>query len=251
MLHDLAQILTLAGMTTLLSLSLLEIVLGIDNVIFIALLVQHLPEKQARTVRMLGLGAALVMRILLLFTLSWMMKLTGTLVTLFDHDLSGRDLLMLIGGLFLIYKAVTSMRDMFAQETEHSLSKKKSSYVSTIISIMFIDLVLSFDSVITAIGLTPNIPIIIIAVMIAIIIMIIATGPVAAFIQRYPSIKTLAISFILLVGVLLISDGLGYHIPRPYIYFSMAFACGVEALNIVTSSRKEVSPHTIQTNQHD
>ncbi|HEY1097114.1 MAG TPA: TerC family protein [Alphaproteobacteria bacterium] len=239
---DFAHILTAGGMTSLISLTALEVVLGIDNVVFIALLVQHLPAKQARQVRAIGLSAALILRILLLFTISWMLKLTEPLVSVFGNDFSGRDLLMIVGGLFLIYKAVTSMRDMFTDETEHELKGKKASYTSTIVQIMFIDLVLSFDSVITAIGLTQNLPIIIIAIMIAIVTMILATGKVAEFIKQYPSIKTLAISFILLVGVLLIGDGAGYHIPRPYIYFAMAFAAGTEVMNIMTGTRREQDP---------
>lgn len=240
---DFAHILTLGGFGSLLSLTMLEVVLGIDNVVFIALLVQHLPAKEARQVRAIGLSFALILRIALLFTISWMLKLTEPVLTLFNHDWSGRDLLMIVGGLFLIYKAVTSMRDMFTDEDENNLKNSKASYASTIIQIMFIDLVLSFDSVITAVGLTQNIPIIIIAIMIAIAAMILATGAVSDFIHRYPSIKTLAISFILLVGVLLIGDGAGYHIPRPYIYFAMAFAAGVEVMNIVTGARgKEKNP---------
>lgn len=240
---DFAHILTLGGFGSLVSLTMLEVVLGIDNVVFIALLVQHLPPKQSRQVRAIGLGFALLLRIALLFTISWMLKLTEPVLTVFNHEWSGRDLLMIVGGLFLIYKAVTSMRDMFTDEDENNLKNSKSSYMSTIIQIMFIDLVLSFDSVITAVGLTQNIPIIIIAIMIAIATMILATGAVSDFIHRYPSIKTLAISFILLVGVLLIGDGAGYHIPRPYIYFAMAFAAGVEVMNILTGTRaKEKNP---------
>lgn len=242
---DLAHILTLGGLGSLLSLTMLEVVLGIDNVVFIALLVQHLPAKQARQVRAIGLGFALILRIGLLFTISWMLKLTEPVLSLAGHDLSGRDLLMIVGGLFLIYKAVTSMREMFTDADENNLKNSRASYINSIVQIMFIDLVLSFDSVITAVGLTQNIPIIIIAIMIAIAAMILATGAVSEFIHRYPSIKTLAISFILLVGVLLIGDGVGYHIPRPYIYFAMAFAAGVEVMNILTGSRKgekEINP---------
>lgn len=242
LLADLAHIMTPAGATSLLSLTALEVVLGIDNVVFIALLVQHLPAKQARNVRAIGLGFALVLRVLLLFTISWMMNLTKPLFSFAHHDWNGRDLLMIVGGLFLIYKAVTSMREIFTDEMEHELKKSKSSYVSTIVQIMFIDLVLSFDSVITAIGLTRNIPIIIIAIMIAIITMILATGTVAEFIKKYPSIKVLAISFIFLVGVLLVGEGVGYHIPREFIYAMMGFAAGVETLNILTGTRGETDP---------
>ena len=242
LLADLSHIMTLAGFGSLLSLTALEVVLGIDNVVFIALLVQHLPAKQSRQVRAIGLGFALILRVGLLFTISWMLRLTEPVLTLANHTFSGRDLLMIVGGLFLIYKAVTSMRDMFTDEDEMELKNSKSSLFSTIVQIMFIDLVLSFDSVITAVGLTQNIPIIIIAIMIAIGTMILATGAVSDFITRYPSIKTLAISFILLVGVLLIGDGAGYHIPRPYIYFAMAFAAGVEVMNILTHSRGEKNP---------
>lgn len=237
MLHDLAHVLTIGGFTSLLSLTMLEVVLGIDNVVFIALLVQHLPAKQARQVRAIGLSFALILRVLLLFTISWMLKLNEPVLEFASYSWSGRDILMIVGGLFLIYKAVTSMRDLFTDETEQELKNSKSSYISTIVQIMFIDLVLSFDSVITAVGLTQNIPIIIIAIMIAILTMILATGAVARFIARYPSIKTLAISFILLVGVLLIADGAGHHIPRPYIYVAMGFAAAVEVLNIISGSR--------------
>ena len=244
MLTDLAQVLTVAGFTSLLSLTMLEIVLGVDNVVFIALLVQDLPEAKSKQVRAIGLGFALILRILLLFTISWMLRLTEPVVTLLDHAFSGRDLLMLVGGLFLIYKAITAMREMFLDnEADHGgVPRVKSSFLSIITQIMFIDLVLSFDSVITAIGLTQNIPLIIIAIMIAIVTMIVATGAVSGFIKRYPSIKTLAISFILLVGVLLIAEGFGFPIPHGYVYAAMGFSAFVEIMNIWTGARATIKP---------
>ncbi len=232
MLTDLAQLLTLPGLMILLSLTMLEIVLGVDNVVFIALLVQDLPEKTSKQVRAIGLGFALILRILLLFTISWMLRLTEPVLTVLGREFSGRDLLMLVGGLFLVYKSITGVRDLFTDNAHDGTPKRKTSLTSTIIQIMFIDLVLSFDSVITAVGLTRNIPLIIIAIMIAIAAMIFATGAVSSFIQRYPSIKTLAIGFILLVGILLVSDSIGYAIPHSYIYAAMAFAAFVEVINI-------------------
>lgn len=247
MIEQLASILTLSGLLGLLSLTALEIVLGIDNVVFIALSVQHLPPEKREWARRLGLGMALIMRIGLLLGIAWIMSLTKPFLNIMDHDFSGKDVLLLLGGLFLIYKSTSSVHDMFSDETEENLKKKKSSMVMTVIQIILIDLVFSFDSVITAVGVTSNIPVIVIAMTIAMIVMLMFTGFLSEFIFKYPSLKTLAIAFILLIGVLLVGEGFGAHLPRGYIYFAMAFSCAVEIINIliqVKKNKKQIAPKT-------
>lgn len=238
MLEQLHAIFTLAGLTSLLSLTALEIVLGIDNLVFIALIVQHLPKVERETARRVGLSLALLMRIGLLLSIAWVLSLTKDLFTLQGHGFSGKDILLIVGGMFLIYKSTTSIHDMFSDEDEQKLLKAKGSMFSTIIQIILIDLVFSFDSVITAVGLTQNIPVIIIAMTIAMIVMLVFTGMVSEFIFKYPSLKTLAISFIMLIGVLLVAEGFGAHVPRGYVYFAMAFSCLTETVNILLSVKK-------------
>jgi predicted tellurium resistance membrane protein TerC len=238
MLEQLSAILTLSGLTSLLSLTALEIVLGVDNLVVIALLVQHLPTAKREHARRLGLSLALGLRVLLLLSIAWVLGLTKPFMTLFDYSFSGKQILLLVGGLFLIYKATTGVHEMFEDESEQDARANKGSMMGTIIQIMLIDLVFSFDSVITAVGITKNIPVIIIAMTIAMIIMLVFTRYVSEFIYKYPSLKTLAMSFILLIGALLVGEGIGYHVPRGYIYFAMAFSCATETVNIMISSKK-------------
>lgn len=239
MLEQLAQILTLSGFLSLASLTALEIILGIDNVVFIALVIQHLPTKNREFARRIGLSLALIMRVALLFSIAWVMSLTKPLLDVMGNEFSGKDILLLLGGTFLIYKSTTSVHSMFTNEEEDHLREKKGGMTATIVQIVLIDLVFSFDSVITAIGITTNIPVIIIAMTIAMIIMLVFTGMVSDFIFRYPSLKTLAIAFILLIGVLLVGEGFGAHLPRGYIYFAMAFSCTVEIINILIQRKKK------------
>lgn len=238
MIEHLNEIMTLAGFMSLLSLTALEIILGIDNIVFIALVIQHLPKAKREVARRIGLTLALGLRVLLLLSIAWVLGLTRPLFTAFDIDFSGKDVLLILGGVFLIYKSTTSVHDMFTDEDEKALRNSKGNMVMTVIQIMLIDLVFSFDSVITAVGLTKNIPIIIVAMTIAMIIMLLFTGMVSEFIFKYPSLKTLAIAFILLIGVLLVGEGFGAHLNRGYIYFAMAFSCITETVNILLMVNK-------------
>lgn len=231
--EHLAELMTLAGVISLLTLTALEIVLGIDNIVFIALVIQHLPKVKRETARRVGLTLALGLRVLLLLSISWVLSLTKPLFQISGAEFSGKDVLLIAGGVFLVYKATHSIHEMFTHEEEQALRKSKGSMITTIIQIMLIDLVFSFDSVITAVGLTKNIPIIIVAMTIAMIIMLLFTGFVSEFIFKYPTLKTLACSFIMLIGVLLIGEGFGQHINRAYIYFAMGFSCLTETVNIL------------------
>jgi predicted tellurium resistance membrane protein TerC len=217
---------------SLLSLTALEIVLGIDNVIFIALVVNHLPPVQRRKARFIGLALALGMRIALLFSLVWLMGLTEPLVHLWDMDLSGKDLLMLAGGLFLIHKATSSIREELTGNQHKDAKEFKGNFSRTIMTVIFIDFIFSFDSIITAVGLTQNIPVMIAAMVIAMLVMLASSGYIADFIARHTTIKVLALAFILMIGVLLVAEGFGFHVPKGYIYFGMAFSLGVEVVNM-------------------
>lgn len=238
MLAELTYLLSIEGFVSLLSLTALEIILGIDNVVVIALVVQHLPKMQREKARRIGLMGALGLRILLLLSIAWVLRLTKPLFTAFGESFSGKDALLIVGGLFLIYKAVTAIHDLFTEEDEEALRNSKGRLISTIIQIMFIDLIFSFDSVITAVGVTKHIPTIIVAMTIAMMIMLFFTGFVSEFIMKHPSLKTLALSFIMLIGFLLIVEGFGIEVSKTYIYFAMAFSGGVETINILISNKK-------------
>ncbi|MBX3522126.1 MAG: TerC family protein [Xanthobacteraceae bacterium] len=221
----------------LITLTVLEIVLGIDNVIFISLLVQRLGKQAAKRARQIGLGLALIFRIALLFVLTWIIALKEPVFTLFGHGFSWRDIVLFAGGVFLIVKSVQELH----KEVEGAHDAAKPSVASgafwtIIFQIILIDLVFSIDSIITAIGLAEDIEIMVIAVLIAVVIMYAASGWISDFISRHPTTKVLALAFLLLIGIALVADGLGFKIPRGYIYFSMAFAGLVEGINI--ASRK-------------
>ncbi|WP_327088800.1 TerC family protein [Nonomuraea sp. NBC_01738] len=210
----------------------LEIVLGIDNIIFISILAGKLPEHQRDRARVLGLGAALISRLLLLLALSWVVRLTEPLFSVLGHEISGRDLILLLGGLFLLAKSVTEIgHSMELKETEGK-QRKVASFASVIAQIMVLDVVFSLDSVITAVGMVDELGVMIAAVIVSVIVMLFASGPIARFVERHPSIKMLALSFLVLIGVVLIAEGLGQHISKGYIYFAMAFSLIVELLNI-------------------
>lgn len=242
MLDQISYIFTVPGFISLFSLSALEIILGIDNVVVIALVIQHLPKAQREYARRIGLSMALGLRIMLLLSISWVMGLTKPLFDVslagMSHAFSGKDTLLVVGGVFLIYKAVTSIHDLFTEADEEALRNSRGGLVATIAQIAFIDLIFSFDSVITAVGVTKNIPIIIVAMTIAMLIMLFFTGFVSDFIMKHPSLKTLALSFVLLIGVLLIGEGFGAHISKAYIYFAMAFSGAIETINILISNKK-------------
>ncbi len=222
------------------TLTALELVLGIDNVIFISILSGKLPpERQARA-RFIGLTMALVMRILLLLSLSWIIGLTEPLFSAFGKDISGRDLVLLIGGLFLIAKSTHEIHGSLEGEEGHASKRVYASFASVIVQITLLDIVFSLDSVITAVGMVDNLWIMIAAVVISIVAMMFFAGPIGAFVERRPTIKMLALAFLLLIGVTLVGEGLGQHIPKGYIYFAMAFSVLVEILN--TRLRKTAEP---------
>lgn len=222
---------------SLLTLTALEIVLGIDNVVFIALIVGHLPQEQRDKARYAGLFLALFMRIALLFSLVWLMGMTEPFFAVFGHAFSGKDLMMLTGGLFLVYKATTSIHDEMTHDAEASYKEFKGSFAKTIAQVIFIDIIFSFDSIITAVGLTETVIIIVIAMVIAMAVMLIASGWIAEFIEKHATLKMLALSFIMMIGMMLMAEGLGFHVPKGYIYFSMVFSLGVEVLNMTVRRR--------------
>ncbi len=214
------------------TLCVLELVLGIDNVIFVSILSGKLPEKDQPRARFIGLSLALIMRVILLFSLTWVMGLTAPLFSIWNQHFSGRDLILLAGGLFLIYKATHEIHGSLEGSEGESSRKVYAGFAGVIIQIMLLDIVFSLDSVITAIGMVDNVWIMISAVVFSIIAMMLFAGSIGAFVQRHPSIKMLALSFLLMIGLTLIAEGLEFHIPKGYVYVAMAFSVFVEILNI-------------------
>lgn len=218
---------------SLATLAALEIVLGVDNIIFISILVGRLPERQRQSGRIVGLGLAMLTRILLLMSLAWMMKLTAPLFTVFNQEISGRDLILLIGGLFLIIKSSGEIKEAINHQEHHeSESKNKVNYLGVLIQIAVLDIVFSLDSVITAVGMASHLPVMILAIMIAVGVMMFAAKPIGDFVDTHPTLKILALAFLVLVGISLIAESLDIHIPKGYIYFAMGFSVVVEMLNI-------------------
>jgi predicted tellurium resistance membrane protein TerC len=220
-----------------LTLCALEVVLGIDNVIFISILSNKLPVEQQARARQLGLTLALVMRIALLFSISWIMSLTKDLFNIGSIGVSGRDLILLLGGLFLIYKSVNEIHEKIEKSDETGEDKKVATFSSVIIQIVLVDLVFSLDSVITAVGMVDDISVMIAAVLVSVTIMMLSAKSISDFVNRHPAVKVLALAFLVMIGTALIAEGLDFHIPKGYIYFSMAFAVLVEAINIRIGSR--------------
>lgn len=214
------------------TLTVLELVLGIDNVIFISILSGRLPENQQPKARYIGLTLALVMRVGLLFSLTWVMGLTAPIFTVWSQSVSGRDLILLIGGLFLIGKSTHEIHGSLEGEEGHASKKVFASFASVIIQIMLLDVVFSLDSVITAVGMVDNIWIMIAAVVVSIVAMMAFAGPIGGFVMRHPSVKMLALAFLLLIGVTLMAEGFHQHISKGYIYTAMAFSVFVEFLNM-------------------
>lgn len=215
----------------------LEIVLGIDNIIFISILAGKLPPEQRDSGRRLGLLAALVSRLVLLLALSWVVKLTSPLFEVLGQQVSGRDLILILGGLFLLAKSVYEMHDSLEGKSGHSGGGPAASFSSVIFQIMILDIVFSLDSVITAVGMVDQIGVMVAAVVVSVIVMFFASGPISRFVDSHPSIKMLALSFLVLIGVVLIAEGFEQHISKGYIYFAMAFSLGVELLNIRLRAR--------------
>jgi predicted tellurium resistance membrane protein TerC len=224
------------------TLTLLEVVLGIDNVIFIAILAGKLPREQQDRARKVGLALAMFLRIALLLSLAWMARLTNPLFGVFGHPVSGRDLILLGGGLFLIAKSTREIHDKLEGEEHGGALKGAISFSGVIVQILLLDIVFSLDSVITAVGMVDQIPVMIAAIVIAIGFMLVFSGPISRFVERHPTVKMLALSFLILIGVALIAEGLHHHIPKGYIYFAMAFSVGVEMLNLRLRTPKGVRP---------
>ncbi len=222
------------------TLTALEIILGIDNVIFLSVLVSRFPEPQATRARQLGLALALIFRIILLSVLAWLIGLTDPVVTVADNAFSWRDIILIGGGLFLIAKATHEIHaEVEARESDdHGPASAPTAFAWLIVQIIFIDLIFSLDSIITAIGMVDDIRIMIAAVVISIIVMYVSSGPVASFVANYPTTKMLALAFLVLIGVALVADGFEFHIPRGYIYSAMAFAAAVEVFNVLASRNR-------------
>jgi predicted tellurium resistance membrane protein TerC len=216
----------------LLTLTALEVVLGIDNIIFISILAGKLPVGQQARARRLGLGGAMVMRILLLLSIAWVIRLTAPLFTTLGQEISGRDLILLVGGLFLLGKATYEIHDNLEGEKGHAAKKVAASFGAILVQIMILDMVFSLDSVITAVGMVDEVGVMIAAVVIAVAVMLLAAGPISGFVERHPTLKILALSFLLLIGMSLVAESLDRHIPKGYIYFAMGFSVMVEALNL-------------------
>jgi predicted tellurium resistance membrane protein TerC len=223
---------TSSGLVALVSLTFLEIVLGIDNVIFISILSSKLPRSQQDPARRMGLLAAMVMRVLLLLSIVWISRLTSPFFSIFGRPISGRDLILIGGGLFLLAKATTEIHERLEGEEGHSSARVRPSFAAVITQIMILDIVFSLDSVITAVGMADEIAIMVTAVILSVGVMMFCAGPISAFVNQHPTVKVLALSFLLLIGMALVADGLGMHIPKGYIYFAMGFSVFVELINL-------------------
>jgi predicted tellurium resistance membrane protein TerC len=226
---------------SLVILSFLEIVLGIDNIIFISILAGKLPLAQRAKARTIGLSLALITRILLLVSIKWLMGLTKPLGTIFSHEFSGKDLILFAGGLFLIAKSTHEIHAKLEAAGNEPIAKARSGLLGTVIQIALLDIVFSLDSVITVVGMAKDLPVMIAAVTIAVLVMLLAAGTISRFVDRHPTIKMLALAFLIMIGVVLVADGIGQHIERGYIYFAMAFSTAVEMLNLRLRSRQRRS----------
>lgn len=219
------------------TLTALEIVLGIDNIIFISILVGRLPQAQQGKGRTIGLALAMLMRILLLLSITWVMGLSADLFSIGSFGISGRDLILIGGGLFLLAKSTVEIHNSLEGGHSHREISVRASFASVITQIAIIDIVFSLDSVITAVGMADHIEVMIAAVVVAVLVMMVLAGPISAFVDRHPTIKMLALSFLILIGMALVGEGLGFHIPKGYIYFAMAFSVAVEMLNMQLRKR--------------
>lgn len=233
-----------------LTLTLLELILGIDNIVFITILVDKLPAHQRALARRMGLGAAMVMRIGLLFVLSWIIGLKEPWFAILGHEISGRDLVLIFGGLFLIYKATMEIHELLEGQEGHASAKVAPTFGAVIAQIMLIDIVFSLDSIITAVGMVDEIEIMIAAVIASVTLMMLFAGPIGRFVTERPTIKMLALSFLFLIGVVLIAGGVDTEVPKGYIYFAMAFSIVVEMLNIKLRKRSVAPVHLHQPYSH-
>ncbi len=226
------------------TLTALEIVLGVDNVVFISILAGKLPVEQREKARRLGLGLAMFVRILLLLSIAWVVRLTAPLFNVASQEISGRDLILLFGGLFLLGKSTHEMHGQLEGEEGHSSGRVAASFTSVIIQILLLDIIFSLDSVITAVGMADDVGVMISAVVVAVGFMLVFSGSVSRFVDKHPTIKMLALSFLLLIGVSLVAEAFEFHIPKGYIYFAMAFSLFVEVLNIKLRKSKPVHLHS-------
>jgi len=234
----------------LVTLTALEIVLGIDNIIFISIQAGKLPLHQQEKARLVGLGLAMFIRIGLLFSLTWLMGLTAPMFTVLGNEISGRDLILLSGGLFLIWKSTMEIHEKLEGEEEHAIAGAGATFGAVIVQILLLDIVFSLDSIITALGMANQLAVMVAAVVIAVVFMMLFSGKISTFVEKHPTIKMLALSFLLLIGVALIGDGLDMHIPKGYIYFAMAFSMLVEMLNLRMRRGTPVKLHN-QYNETD
>lgn len=214
------------------TLTALEIVLGIDNVVFISILADKLPAAQRPRARRVGLALAMLMRIALVASVAWVVGLTQPVFELFGHDVSWKDLVLILGGLFLLAKATHEIHGALEGEPGHAARRVQATFTAVIVQILLLDVVFSIDSVITAVGLTEHIEVMVAAVVVAVAVMMFAAGPIGEFVSRHPTVKMLALSFLIMIGGLLVAEGFGQHIPHGYVYFAMAFSLGVEILNL-------------------
>lgn len=233
---------------SLATLSLLEIILGIDNIIFLSLIVAKLPKAQQTIARRLGLLAAMLMRLGLLASIAWVMSLTNQLFTLFGQGISSRDLILFFGGLFLVWKATTEIIESMRKPEEHH-TRNVTTFFGAIVQIMILDIVFSLDSVITAVGISDHLFIMMAAVILAVAVMMFAAKPIGEFVERHPSVKMLALAFLILVGIVLMLDSIDIHVPKAYIYFSMFFSLSVEALNLLRN--KMTSRYAAEANPEE
>jgi len=237
--------LTADGLVALVTLSAMEIVLGIDNVVFITILTGRLPVARQLTARRLGLTLALGVRVLLLLGIAWIMSLTRPLLSVLGQPVSGRDLILFGGGLFLIFKATWEIYEKVEaeEEAEHGGTARRAAFASVIFQILVLDIVFSLDSVITAVGMANDVPIMVTAMVIAMLVMLVSVGAVSGFVEHHPSVKILALAFLLLIGVMLVAEGMGQHVSKGYIYFAMAFSLFVEVLNLRYHGRRRRAAH--------
>ena len=220
-----------------LTLTVLEIVLGIDNIIFISILAGKLPQAQQGKARKVGLLLAMLTRILLLLSLAFLARLTSPLVAVLGREISGRDLVLLVGGLFLLFKSTREIHERLEGHDSEGRPRQAPSFASVVTQIMLLDIVFSLDSVITAVGMVSQIPVMVTAIVVAVLVMMAFSGAISDFVHKHPSIKMLALAFLLMIGLMLVLEGVHHHIPRGYVYFSMAFSVGVEMLNIKAQSK--------------
>ncbi len=239
-----AEILTAEGIIALITLTFLEVVLGIDNIIFISILTNKLPEEMRAKSRTLGIALALIFRVIMLLGITWIIGFTRPLFEVMNHEVTGRDLILFVGGLFLLAKSTKEIhhKTSLVEHEENKRDKVATSFVGAIVQIALLDIVFSFDSILTAIGMTRNLPIMIIAVIISLLIMLIFAGRIAAFIEKHASLQILALSFLILIGFLLIADAAHFHVPKGYIYFAVAFSLVVEILNMRADRKKAKEP---------